>query len=522
MGIYEDYLKNLEQYRCRSVNIKDYYLGNNMQRNKTCKGKELISSNTGYIRRYYRWLSFREFKTLNSKNFFSNNSNSLISINSSVFNIKEELEFRYFGIYPSRGELKNNILYHKEGAKMKMDINNNLTGYTDFYNLSCINNLYPISLTQNELVNFPIDKTDELIQNLNSVLDETDKLIKIDMIDHTLYHNDILCIIINKTYGLDKMLKNNTEVECLSTLLTGFCIIEGLKTHPELISKVCNIIENFIKDTNLKSNTALKHESDIKLSDDNIQILTGSSNNYNISDLTIKNQEISNLDYDYYPYLDVNILIEEYYQSSDKLLILHGSPGVGKSKLSTLISHRFNKEFNYNVIMFPGRHCSIADAWTAIEKSVENNSRNGKETLIIIDDLDPILLNREMPDNSNGNIFFNSLITLLDGVISVGIKFLITTNHVIRKDEDSPLYRPGRLFDSILLRPLSFEESIYLLKKYKVDKNKISEFEKLDMKEYYQSFVAQFIHDTNNKIKRSYYKGINKQTTKVKLRKIGF
>lgn len=522
MGIYEDYIKELEQYKCRSVNIKDYYLGNNIQRNKTSKGKELISSNNGYIRRYYRLLSFKEFKTLNSKNFFSINLNSLISRNTSVFNIKEELEFRYFGIYPSRDKLKNNILYHKEGAKMKMDINNNLTGYTDFYNLSCINNLYPISLTQNELVNFPIDKTDELVNDLNAILDKDNKLIKTDMIDHTIYHNKILCVIINKTYGLDKMIKNGKEIECLSALLTGFCIIDAIYLYSEMVSNVCKIIEKHIKDVNLKSNTALKHESDIKLSDDNIQILIGSNGNYNISDLTIKNQEISTLDYDYYPYLDVDILIEEYYQSSDKLLILHGSPGVGKSKLSTLISHKFNKEFNYSVVMFPGRHCNEADAWTAIEKSIENNSRNGKETLIIIDDLDPILLNREHPDNPKGNIFFNSLITLIDGVVSVGIKFLITTNHVIRKSEDSPLYRPGRLFDSILLKPLSLEESIYLLKKYKIDKNKISEFEKLDMKEYHQSFVAQFIHDTNNKIKRSYYKGTNKQATKVKVNKIGF
>ena len=514
MGIYEDYLNDLKSDMCKSVNIEHYYLNNKVRRNDRYN---LISANKGYIRRF---CTFNKYMPKSSSK--SINVDLLISKNASVFEIKDELWVRSFGLYPSRASLKNNIIYHREGGKMKMDINNNLTGYTDFYNLSCINNLYPISLTQNELVNFPINKTDELINDLNAILDKDNKLIKTDMIDHTIYHNKILCIIINKTYGLDKMIKNGKEIECLSALLTGFCIIDAIYFHSEMVSNVCKIIEKHIKDVNLISNTALKHESDIKLSDDNIQILTGSSGKYTISDLTIKNQEIVNLDYDYYPYIDVSVLIDEFNQSSDKLLILHGSPGVGKSKLSTLISHRFNKEFNYNVIMFPGRHCSIADAWTTIEDSIEKNSRNGKETLIIIDDLDPILLNREMSDNPKGNIFFNSLITLLDGVVSVGIKFIITTNHVIRKSEDSPLYRPGRLFDSILLRPLTFDESIYLLKKYKVNKNKISEFNKLDIKEYYQSFVAQFIHDTNSNIKRSYYKEENKQVTKVKTNKIGF
>lgn len=454
----------------------------------------------------------------------STNYDSLISHNASVHDYKRELSVRSWGLYPTRSTLLNHISYYKEGHKMQLKMTGSLTGYTDFYNLSCISNLYPISLTQNELVNFPVDDLFEIVQETNKVLKEYKQkpLIMTDMIDHRLYRNDIICIVINKTYGLDKRKVKEKEVECLSALLTGFCTIDALNFHNEVISQVCGCIEKIIKNANLNSNTALKYQKDIKLSDDNIKVLTGKKGDYDLEDLTIKNQEINSLDYDYYPYLDVDTLIDEFHQSSDKLIILHGNPGVGKSKLSSLISHKFLKEFNQNVIMFPGRYCMERDAWAVIEHEIENSSRDGKDTFVVIDDLDPAFLNRDMGVESTSNVFFNSLITLLDGVISTGVKFVITTNHVILQTDDSPLYRPGRLFDSLLLRPLTSKEALALLEKYDVSKTKVSEFKKLKQDEYYQSFVARFINESNNNIKRSYYKGENKQVTTVKRNKIGF
>lgn len=499
-------------------------------RSGSVKGALCSSTNKAYIKKlvtsYAPIVSWglRGDSTEHNRYDDSTNYDSLISLNSSVHDYDKDLSLRSWGIYPSRAVLLNNISHFKEGHKMQLKLSNSITGYTDFYNLSCISNLYPISLTQNELVNFPADDLFEIVQEVNKVLKEYKQkpLVMTDMIDHRLYRNDILCIVINKTYGLDKRKVKEKEVECLSALLTGFCTIDALNFQNEVISQVCGCIEKIIKNANLNSNTALKYQKDIKLSDDNIKVLTGNKGEYGLADLTIKNQEILNLDYEYYPYLDVDTLIEEFHQSSDKLVILHGNPGVGKSKLSSLISHKFLKEFNQNVIMFPGRYCMERDAWSVIEHEIEESSRDGKDTFVVIDDLDPAFLNRDMGAESTGNVFFNSLITLLDGVISTGVKFIITTNHVILKTDDSPLYRPGRLFDSILLRPLTSKEALVLLEKYNVSKTKVSEFKKLKQEEYYQSYVAQFINESNNNIKRSYYKGENKQVTADKTNRIGF
>lgn len=492
------------------------------------KGKHIPSINYGKLSRIYSmcWLMgiLKKHGNQNRRQGHSSNEDVIKSINPRLHNLDEEIGFMKLGIYPSRDVAFSEVLHHKEGGSMKLNMNGTLSGYTDLYNLSCINSIYPISLTQNELVNYPVEQEKDLLDAVNEVFANfyMKKLTKTEMIDHTLYHNNIMCLILNKTYGVDKKKVGDKEVECLSALLMGFCVYEGLTEHTNIISKICCIIEEFVKDANLSSNTALKYTSDINLSDDNIQILIGKSGRFSIEDLTIKNQEISSLDTGYYPYLDVDALTEEFYNSNDKLLILHGNPGVGKSKLSSLISHRFGQEFKHSVIMFPGRHCMEPDAWCEIEETVEVNSRNGSNTLIIIDDLDPVLLNRDQPELINGNTFFNSLLTILDGVISQGVKFIITTNHVIKKEDDSPLYRPGRLFDSILLKPLNLEEALALLKKYKVSAQRVAEFKKLNQTEYQQSFVAQFINDTNKNIKRSYYKGANKQVTKTKASKIGF
>ena len=512
-----------------SINSDSRYISKVSRGGSNVKFNIVESVNSGYLNVLVTRLDMiynmaRYFSAQNMRFANTTNYDSLISRNSSVHTVEEEIELRCWGVYPNRALLLNQLAYHAEGQKMQLQMNGNLTGYTDFYNLSCINTLYPISLTQNELVNFPVDNINILIQSVDKVLKEHKQkpLTLTDMIDHRIYHTDILCIIVNKTYGIDKRIVDNKETECLSCLLSGFCVTDGLTTHTSVVSSVCNTIEKIIKNANLKSNTALKYQSDIKLSDDNIQILSGKGSEFRVEDLTIKNHEIASLDYDYYPYLDVGILIEEFHNSSDRLLILHGNPGVGKSKLSSLISHRFLKEYKNNVIMLPGRHCTYSDAWSRLESEVETNSRNGKDTLVVIDDLDPLLLNRELPEATSGNVFFNSLITLLDGVISAGVKFVITTNHVIQRSEDSPLYRPGRLFDSILLKPLSLEEAVYLLKKNKVNKVRIDAFKKNKQEEYYQSFVAQYINDTVSNVKRSYYKGENKKVTKTQVSKIGF
>lgn len=512
-----------------SINSKKMHI-TMRARKGTVKDGWCISTNEAYVKKLvcvYAAIGPCELSGNSTEhNRWSNSTNydSLISHNASVHDHERELSLRSWGMYPSRATLLNHISYYREGHKMQLKMTGSLTGYTDFYNLSCISNLYPISLTQNELVNFPVDDLFEIVQETNKVLKEYKQkpLVMTDMIDHRLYRNDILCIVINKTYGLDKRKVNEKEIECLSALLTGFCTIDALNFQNEVVSQICGCIEKIIKNANLNSNTALKYQKDIRLSDDNIKVLTGKKGEYDLEDLTIKNQEILNLDYDYYPYLDVDTLIEEFHQSSDKLIILHGNPGVGKSKLTSLISHKFLKEFNQNVIMFPGRYCMERDAWSVLEHEIEESSRDGKDTFVVIDDLDPAFLNRDLGVESTSNVFFNSLITLLDGVISTGVKFVISTNHVILQTDDSPLYRPGRLFDSILLRPLTSKEALALLQKYNVSKAKVREFKKLKQDEYYQSFVAQFINESNNNIKRSYYRGENKQVTTIKSNKIGF
>ena len=419
--------------------------------------------------------------------------------------------------------LRENALF---GGIFKMNATGPISSYSEGINLSCISSIYPVSLTQNELINFPYLIKDKVIEEINKVNEKYkfDKLTVVEMIDHTLFITDHVCIIINKTYGTDLKLEPTKQSECISSVITGFCSLEILNDNPQYITDICMLIEKEIKDFNLESNNAYKHPKDISLSKDTIgYVKVGSNGTASIDRISVNPNDYNKLDLDYYPYLDVDKLTSEFVKSDDKLLMLHGKPGVGKSKLTTILTHKLVRNYESNAIMFNGKLANNEDAWECLLEAIDENSKSDKRTLVLIDDLEPAFMCRSDYNEEKGiNHFFTNLLTILDGLLSTQVKVIITTNYILKRDLDEPLYRPGRLFDSLHMRKLTYEEALAIVKKNKLSKSKISEFQKFKQEEISQAFVAQFVNETLVKIDRSYYKGDNKKQTKVKTSRIGF
>jgi hypothetical protein len=165
----------------------------------------------------------------------------------------------------------------------------------------------------------------------------------------------------------------------------------------------------------------------------------------------------------YEPYLDIDLLFEEFLNSKSPILQFTGKPGLGKSKLITLfIKHMLSRDDYLHdrstlKIARPTESKVLADDefWVGL--------RQGNYKALILDDIDYILQQRnETLDSEEAKVhndIVNKMLTFTDGLLHQKTKILITTN-VSYKKIDKALSRDFRLFDSIELRALNQEEAL--------------------------------------------------------------
>lgn len=177
----------------------------------------------------------------------------------------------------------------------------------------------------------------------------------------------------------------------------------------------------------------------------------------------------------YEPYLDIDLLFEEFLDSKSPILQFTGKPGLGKSKLITLfIKHLLNRpDYLHDQCILkiarPSESRILAedDFWVSL--------RQGNYKALILDDIDYILQQRnetlDSEEDKLHNDIVNKMLTFTDGLLHQKTKILITTN-VSYKKIDKALSRDFRLFDSIELRALNQEEALNVwLTRFKLEKS---------------------------------------------------
>ncbi len=211
----------------------------------------------------------------------------------------------------------------------------------------------------------------------------------------------------------------------------------------------------------------LKHYESI---DDDIEVfltsfyMDGSQINSSVKSYTIKDYEHVNSKY--YPYIDTDIMFEQFLTNKENILILCGKPGTGKTSLSTQLL----KYTLLNPSKMPYKKDDHLYLNVAYVKNTEVlcddgfwRSLSAKEfDLVILDDLDYFLTSRsqeiQSQDDINRNKFINQFLSFTDGVEQNNTKFIITTNQPF-SDIDNALLRKGRLFDILELRDLKNKEA---------------------------------------------------------------
>ncbi len=164
----------------------------------------------------------------------------------------------------------------------------------------------------------------------------------------------------------------------------------------------------------------------------------------------------------YAPYLDTNLLFEQYLTSKSVILQLTGQPGIGKSKLIALFVKYLTAHPEHMTKDNVVKIARPATSEVLAEEEFWVKLRQDGFQALILDDVDHILQKRNESITSSEEKMHNEIIrkilTFTDGLTSQKSKILVSTNLEYHKI-DKALIRDFRLFDSIELRALTFDEA---------------------------------------------------------------
>lgn len=146
-----------------------------------------------------------------------------------------------------------------------------------------------------------------------------------------------------------------------------------------------------------------------------------------------------------YPDIDIKYLAEDFAAAREKILLLYGIPGVGKTSFIRYMVTNFIHKKNI-IYVKDATILNNSKFWLEITKTTYD--------YLILDDINASL----SPRQNNENNFISELLSYTSGILEQNAsKVIITTNMEINQI-DKALVRPGRCFDFITLQPLSFAQ----------------------------------------------------------------
>jgi ATPase family associated with various cellular activities (AAA) len=151
----------------------------------------------------------------------------------------------------------------------------------------------------------------------------------------------------------------------------------------------------------------------------------------------------------FYPWIegDIDDYLDRYLVSDASILFMTGPPGTGKT---SLIRHFIHSKHLGSMITYEEALLETAAMFVDFLTSKS-------ESVLVVEDADLMLSSREHAGNKLVARFLN----ISDGIVKFGRKKIIfTTNLDDCRNVDAALLRPGRCFDVIHFRWLSYSEAL--------------------------------------------------------------
>jgi len=147
------------------------------------------------------------------------------------------------------------------------------------------------------------------------------------------------------------------------------------------------------------------------------------------------------------------------------LVLLHGKPGTGKTYFIRYLLQKLTT-INKKVLYFPPTMVDSITDPSFFNFITDWTMENGKRTILLIEDAEPLLASR----NNNRNLGITNLLNLTDGILNdiLSIQIIATFNTDLGELDDA-LLRPERLIARKEFTNLSIEQSRLVAEKLKLD-----------------------------------------------------
>jgi hypothetical protein len=161
----------------------------------------------------------------------------------------------------------------------------------------------------------------------------------------------------------------------------------------------------------------------------------------------------------FYPWLknlDIQEYFDHYLESEENVLLLMGVPGTGKTTFikDFLVKNRLNAVITYDERL-------MRDDNFFLDFLTDRDGEETRNDVLIIEDADTMIADREKTENS----ILAKILNVSDGLIkNINKKIIFSTNLTDIDEIDPALIRPGRCYDVLDFRKLTYDESTTLLK----------------------------------------------------------